>query len=273
MPTYNAEEYVAEAIESVLKQSFPDFEFIIVDDGSTDKTLSIIRSYEDERIKLIENNHDFIGSLNIGLTSATGKYIVRMDADDIMHTDRLKIQYAIMEEEPTVAVCSSWMTPFGKDIPKDSIAQTAFGMLENPLLLMLKGNMIFHPTVMMRTSFLRTYNLQYENYECAEDYKLWTETAKKGGVFYVESQPLLFYRISNQQVSTQKKDRQENTSMRIRKEVLDYLLETNDSKYPSCKKILETLLCAKNEELITDNEIFEFFFTLFAKNKNNVITG
>lgn len=74
MPTYNAEKHVSEAIESVLKQSFGDFGFIIVDDGSTDETLSIIRSYQDVRIKLIQSSHNFVASLNIGLNAVTSKY-------------------------------------------------------------------------------------------------------------------------------------------------------------------------------------------------------
>lgn len=117
MPAYNAEKYVAEAIESVLKQSFGDFEFIIVDDGSTDETLSIIRSYQDARIKLILSSHDFIASLNTGLNTVTSKYTARMDADDRMHIDRLKIQYSRLEESPQITVCSSWMASFGEHIP------------------------------------------------------------------------------------------------------------------------------------------------------------
>lgn len=77
MPTYNAEKYVAEAIESVLNQTFNNFEFIIVDDGSTDSTKSIIQSFKDNRIKLIENEHNFIASLNIGINNASGKYIYK----------------------------------------------------------------------------------------------------------------------------------------------------------------------------------------------------
>ena len=75
MPVYNAEKYVAEAIESTLKQSFQDFEFLIIDDGSTDNTLSIIRSYKDQRINVITNEHNLVQSLNLGLKEAKGKYI------------------------------------------------------------------------------------------------------------------------------------------------------------------------------------------------------
>lgn len=270
MPTYNVEKYVAEAIESVLKQSFDDFEFIIIDDGSSDNTLKIIRTYKDKRIRLIENKHDFIGSLNIGLDVASGKYIARMDADDIMHIDRLKIQYSIMEEEKTITICSSWVSPFGKDVTKGAVAKTAFGILEHPLLHFLKGNNIFHPTVMMRTDFLRLHNLRYQNYEYAEDYKLWMEIAKKHGRFYVESQPLLLFRVSEDQISNKKREKQKKTSVKIQREILDYLIQLNSLKYSSFNKMLEAMLCAKDEQLLDNDEIFKFFLMLFIKNKNNL---
>lgn len=116
MPTYNAEKYVEEAIKSVLNQTFDDFEFIIVDDGSMDNTVPIIRSFNDKRIKLIENKHDFIDSLNLGIENASSKYLARMDADDIMFNERLAIQYSIMEEESEITVCSSWMKALGENI-------------------------------------------------------------------------------------------------------------------------------------------------------------
>lgn len=271
MPTFNAEKYVHEAIESVLKQTFVDFEFIIVDDDSTDNTLEIIRSYKDKRIRVIENKHNFVDSLNRGLNAASGKYIARMDADDIMHADRLKIQYTIMDAEPAITVCGSWMSPFGENVPKGTIAQTAFGLLEQPLVHFLKGNLIFHPTVMMQSDFLRKHNLKYEDYDYAEDYKLWLEIAKKNGRFYIESQSLLMYRVSEQQVSKQKRDDQIETSLKIKKEVLDYLFELNNKKHPSCKKIFLAMNEAQKEDLITDSDIFEFFFTLFMKNKNSLL--
>ena len=273
MPSYNAESFVAEAIESVLKQSFADFEFIIVDDGSTDNTLSIIRSYNDKRIKLIENSHDFVGSLNIGLSSASSKYIARMDADDIMHTDRLKIQYAIMEEESSIIVCGTWMMCFGEN-KQSTILCGASGLVEKPLLGLMQSCFMSHPTVMLRTDFLRQHRLEYDKkYVYAEDFKFWVEIAKKGGLFYVESQPLLYYRMSDQQVGVRKREEQAATSLRIRKEVLEYLLEVNSSTHPSFKKVANALQCAKDENLITDDEVFDFFFMLFTKNKNSVITG
>lgn len=84
MPVYNASRYLRDCIDSILSQSFTDFELLIVDDGSTDDSVEIIRSYSDSRIRLIENKHDYIGSLNLLLQEARGKYIARMDADDVI---------------------------------------------------------------------------------------------------------------------------------------------------------------------------------------------
>lgn len=273
MVAYNAEIFISEAIESVLKQSFSDFEFIIVDDGSTDNTKKIIRSYTDSRIRVVENRHNYIESLNLGIDNARRKYIARMDADDIMHIDRLKIQYSIMEEEPGITVCSSWMSPFGENISRGSVSQSVSGFVENPLLLFLKGNFIFHPTTMIRSNFLRKHLLQYENYEYAEDYKLWVDTTKKGGNFYIEPQPLLFYRVSKQQISNVKKDLQNNTSGRIKKEILDYLMLLNSEKFASIKKVADAMWSAKNEKIMDDNDIFSFFYSMFMKNRNFLITG
>lgn len=84
MPVYNASRYLRDCIDSILSQSFTDFELLIVDDGSTDDSVEIIRSYSDSRIRLIENKHDYIGSINLLLQEARGKYIARMDADDVI---------------------------------------------------------------------------------------------------------------------------------------------------------------------------------------------
>ncbi|MCC8146062.1 MAG: glycosyltransferase [Bacteroidales bacterium] len=217
MPVYNAEKYLSQSIESVLKQSYRDFEFIIVDDGSIDNTLQIIRSYSDKRIVLLQNNHDFIGSLNQGLQQAKGKYIARMDADDIMHIDRLMIQHTIMEEEPSITVCGTWMNRFGENINAGSISGTVDGLIEYPVVELLKRNFLFHPTAFIRKDFLEKHDLQYQYYDCAEDYKLWFEIAKKKGVFYIESRTLLFYRISETQVTQAKRKEQTETAERIKK--------------------------------------------------------
>lgn len=270
MPVYNAEMYVKDAIESVLKQSFGVFEFIIIDDGSTDKTCSIIQSFDDKRIKLIANKHDFIGSLNLGLDSAEGKYIARMDADDIMHVDRLKIQYSIMENETEITVCGAGIIRFGANLRPESLAHFS-GLIKNPLLKFIQRNFLFHPTAMIRTDFLREHKLKYENYFYAEDFKFWTEIAKMGGQFYIDNQPLLYYRISDNQVSKQKSEEQKATTEIIITEIIEYLIEQNNSEYSELSMTFSSLCQLREKGLITKYEISVFFQNLFLKNKEKFV--
>lgn len=272
MPAYNAEKYIAEAIDSVLKQSFTNFEFIIVDDGSTDSTLSIIRSYSDKRIVLIENSHDYIASLNIGLKTAKGKYIARMDADDIMHIDRLRIQYSIMEEEPSITVCSSWARIFGEKIAQKQLVNSFSGIIEQPLLVLLRENIIAHPTVMIRSQFLKNNNLSYESYAYAEDYKLWTEIAKLGGTFFIESQPLLLYRISENQVTALKNQEQIITSNKIRYEIINYFISFSPEKV-KLKRFLSEIQVLHNSNFMDVEDVSRFFYVLLSKNKKTLIWG
>ncbi len=106
MPAYNAERYIREAIESILNQTFSDFELIVINDGSTDGTLECIRSFGDERIKIINNkqNLGIIRSRNIGLQASRGEYIAKMDADDISLNTRLQRQVNYLDQHPEVAV-------------------------------------------------------------------------------------------------------------------------------------------------------------------------
>ncbi|MDQ3072975.1 MAG: glycosyltransferase family 2 protein, partial [Bacteroidota bacterium] len=109
---YNGEEYLREAIESILNQSFTDYEFLIVNDGSTDKTAEILAGYFDPRIRIIHNNKNkgLSFSLNSGLEASFGVYVARQDADDISLRDRLRKQVDFMEKNPQIHVCGTWFT-------------------------------------------------------------------------------------------------------------------------------------------------------------------
>src|SRR5258705_775698 len=106
LPVWNGERHLAAAIESVLGQSFTDFELLIVDDGSTDGSAALIRRYGDERIRLFENekNLGVTRSLNLGLAQARGRYVARMDADDLSAPERLARQVAFLDSHPEVAL-------------------------------------------------------------------------------------------------------------------------------------------------------------------------
>ena len=175
MPVYNSEKFVLEAIDSILNQSFTDFEFIIVDDASTDQTLNIIKSFSDKRIKLIENkiNVGNNNARNIGMGIATGEYICAMDADDIAVPNRVQFQLDFMEENKEYGMCGGFF-----DILDTKETYTRSEKYEE-LKVWLLSNVIFkHPTVFWRTSLLKKYLLEYNpEYRYAADYDLFVRAA------------------------------------------------------------------------------------------------
>lgn len=237
MPVRNAGQFIRDAINSVLRQSYTNFELLIIDDGSTDNTVEIVREYRDPRIRLEMREHHFIDNLNEGIRIAKGKYIARMDADDIMHSERLRIQVQRMEEMPEITVCSTWMKIFGEHRITE-IIRSLSGKVDKPLEALLEKNVFSHPTIMMRKEFLEKNRLGYKNYTRSEDYKLWADIACYGGQFYVEPQPLLFYRISPQQFSMQG----ERAGKKIRQEIKELLQETRANNSRKLKTEARNLL-------------------------------
>ena len=113
MPVYNGAAHIRECLDSILRQTFHDFEVLIVEDGSTDDTCDIINSFGDQRIRLTQNHHDYIASSNLLLTRAKGKYIARMDSNDIMMPDRLRLQFEYMEAHPDMDAVGGCIEYFG----------------------------------------------------------------------------------------------------------------------------------------------------------------
>ena len=175
MSIYNTSSYLQECIDSILSQSFSDFELLIVDDGSTDNSCDIVCSYNDPRIRLIKNNHDYIGSLNLLLKEARGKYIARMDSDDLMYQNRLRVQFDYMESHSEISILASSAVYMDSKEPLCEYSDCTV-ITEQDLLCY---NPIIHPTTFMRTNMLRKFDLKYEDgYKYAEDYRLWTECVK-----------------------------------------------------------------------------------------------
>lgn len=241
MPMYNSSLYLAESIESVLNQSYSDFEFLIIDDGSTDDSSNIVLSYKDERIILVKREHDFIASLNYGLEISRGKYIARMDADDIMHRDRLLIQNELMDTFPNIDFCSSWITFFNKELGVKQISGKYSGFINNPLVCLLQNNCFPHPSMMIRKQVLKKNNLKYKYYNYAEDYKLWFDAAKCGLTFFVEPQSLLYYRCHSSQISSSKSEEQMSTTNIIKKEIVDYILKNISADFTTFVESINVL--------------------------------
>ena len=220
MPVYNCELYVCEAIDSVLGQSFSDFEFLIIDDASSDSTVSLIKSYNDSRIQLIEKpiNTGYTNSLNYGLKIAKGKYIARMDGDDISLQERFVKQVSFLEANPDIILCGSWYSIIGSEriekVPEKH---------DQIKLAFLKGNCIAHPSVMMRKQSLDLFSIIYDvAKEPAEDYDLWVRLMSKGKLHNLQ-EVLLDYRTHSKQVSNRQSVEQRNRVIEIRNSVFNFL--------------------------------------------------
>lgn len=207
MPAYNAEKYIGEAIESILNQTYKDFEFIIINDGSTDKTKDIILSYSDDRIVYFENkkNSGIVFSLNKGLEKSTGEYIVRMDADDISVPTRIKKQVEYMDANKDVGVLGTGICIFGENIKSHNrVFTTNSDQLKAELIF---NSCIAHPTVMIRSEVLKRNNLKYDaRFAGAEDYCLWWEIAKLSKIATMPD-ILVKYRIHFSQITKTKDQR------------------------------------------------------------------
>ena len=267
MPVRNGEKYIKESIDSILKQTFTDFELLIMDDCSTDRTVERIERYTDERIRLIRRKHNFIRNLNEGLELALGAYIARMDADDIMHTERLRIQLKRMKKNPNITVCGTWAKIFSDKGNERNVFHFGHEIICEPVLELLKYNMLLHPSVMVKKEFLFNHHIKYQNYPYVEDYKLWFDIAKAGGILFVEPQELMMLRRSDTQVTVTKKEEMFLGSIRLRKEILLYLLSIYDNK--ALNSLLSDLEYLEKNKWMSYEDIFRFFVNLFNRMQSN----
>ncbi|HWP59933.1 MAG TPA: glycosyltransferase [Candidatus Acidoferrales bacterium] len=203
MPVYNGERYVREALESVLAQSFGDFEFIIVDDGSTDRTDEILEQYRDPRIVRLRQpaNLGIVAALNRGLEAARGELIARHDADDIALPDRLRRQANFMDRHPEVVLLGSAYAVIGEDGAQMHVARPPLAD-EAIRWQMLFHNSFCHASVMVRKDVLRARALSYDpGCKHAEDYDLWSRVLAFGAGANLEA-PLVKHRLHPRQIGS-----------------------------------------------------------------------
>lgn len=206
MGVYNGDKYLPKAIDSILGQTFTDFDFLIIDDGSADRTREIIDSYQDPRIKVIANaqNAGLTHSLNKGLDLAGGDYIARMDSDDISLPERLAKQVAYMDAHLEVAVCGTW----AQDIDSDG---KVIGVRETPVDKDLERNYwrpspIIHPSAMIRRAHLN--GMRYdEQMRYAQDFDLWLRIRATHKLANLPER-LLLYRVHGGSITFSKRDDQ-----------------------------------------------------------------
>lgn len=221
---HNEESFICQCIDSVLAQDHKNFELIIVDDGSTDRSCEIVASYRDRRIRLYRNHQNYIQSLNLGISKASGKYIAHIDADDVMCKSRFSEQIHYMEQHPDVDICGAFMDSFGR-LNTDYTAPT-----ENLRIIsdLLWGVQIFHPVMMFRTSSLIARGMKDRLYnpQCplCEDYDLLVSSALQGMSFGNVAQKLVHYRLSDKQLTCAKAKQVRYYMLQVRKKYYDYIV-------------------------------------------------
>lgn len=198
---YNCEEYIKETIQSVIDQTFVDWEFIIINDCSKDKSADIIKSFHDKRIRFFDNetNRGQCDSLNFGISQAKGKYIARLDHDDICYPDRFQKQYDYMESHPDVVLCGTWCDLLQEGNIIKQKCPEIFGPEEVNFSLVF-FNFIAHSSFMIRRGAMMDNNIWYGKWKYAEDFDLLLKMFSVGKVDYVH-ESLIAYRVFPEQCS------------------------------------------------------------------------
>ena len=227
MSVYNGKRFLRQAIESVLNQSYPNFKFIIVDDGSKDNSVDIINSFHDERIELIRNEKTLglTKSLNKALRIADGKYVARQDADDVSLPDRFESQVNFLEKHPEVDVLGTSIyliddkgTNIGKRTPYPTPSKQIF----------LDRNEVFHGSAMIRRDALQGVGGYGELFRYSQDYDLWLRIATQNNIRNLKT-PLYSFRMHNSSVSLKKTKEQHLYSL--------FAIKTAKNKVVRNKKI------------------------------------
>lgn len=197
LPAYNAARFLAEAIESILNQTFKDFELILINDGSHDQTKDIMLSYKekDARIVILDNdgNRGLSYSFNHGIEMARGKYIARMDADDVSLPNRFRKQVSYLERHPKISILGSSMIQINEKGDK------MFTLNREPSHALIKFSSLFstpiyHPTIMAKAEILKS-NHYNEGLSNSEDYELWSRLLFNNHIIFGNiKRPLLLYR-------------------------------------------------------------------------------
>ncbi len=246
MPVYNSEKYLAKAIESILRQSYSNFEFIIVNDGSTDGSLDIIKRYvkKDSRIIIVnQKNKGIVESLNTAIELSKGKYIARMDSDDISLKGRLKSQIDYLEKNNKIGLVATRVQMIDQDgksldyfWPEDYRAQT----VDEIKAIMPKTNCIAHPSIMAKSELFKKYI--YLNQKNGEDYDLWLRMLSDGILIAKINKGLLKYRIHKESITS--KSNSDNSLRKIinlKKGFLSYQIKSGKwSSFES--KVSKTLM-------------------------------
>jgi hypothetical protein len=231
MTVYNGLPYLREAIESVLSQNFTDFEFVIVDDASTDLSVQTVESYGDSRIRLIRNDSNLgqNASLNKGLTAARGDWIVRLDQDDVCLPERIQRQVDFLSRNPEVAVAGTWAYSIDERSRKQTVWQWRvpdFGTLAG--LFLVGRCALLHPSVAYRLQPILSLGGYPNDYGIASDYALWIDLILNGQRAAVMPEQLIMYRVHKNRQSASKAHKHWEDTVRAHEKLVSALSRRPD---------------------------------------------
>lgn len=276
MPVYNADRFITAAIDSILTQTFQNFELLILDDASTDNSKEIILKYNDKRIKVFysDTNQGIVANLNKGIEIAQGEYIARMDADDISKPERFLKQIKFLDDNKNIGLCGSWYTPFNESGVLSTVKHSEYNaqILAELLFYCPLG----HPTIMGRKQIF-IENKYDKNFFPAEDYELWSRLSEKTE-FYNIPESLLNYRLHNANVSVIRAEFQRQNTLSIQfqlwkrkfplitSEEVEILMESLFLKDRPVGYSLKKILTIWNKSMTNEKSKNPILFTL-AKNR------
>lgn len=243
MPVFNAENFVGEAIESVLRQQFTDFELHIYNDGSTDRSEHEILRFKDSRIRyhLVKKNAGYVNALNLGLKEITSEFICRIDADDLCEPDRIQKQLDIFSNNPKIGVCGSAARLLGKDFSSDTIWFQPANH-EDILIKAFNENPMIHPSVMFRKILVDQIGFYNETLMPSEDLDYWIRASRVCKLYNIP-EPLIRYRIHDSQISKTENSLQKNNAERVH---ISFITETLNCK-ENIAEIIYTCLNRKKK--------------------------
>jgi len=284
MPVFNGEKYLKKSIDSIVNQTFKNFELIIINDGSSDNTLNIVNSYSDNRIRIINNkkNIGIVRSLNKGISTTRGKYIARLDSDDLSNLDRLQKQLFFLENNFDFGLVGSWVEVInenGKSLDLWKINLSSEEIYYNLIFY----NCIIHSSVMFRKEILKKIGLYREECALVEDYDLWNRISKNYKIFII-SEFLVKFRVFPESLSMKNKDLQDkNTKLvsinnsKINSDLYDYIL--NKRRFSLIKKIFllkktvilyKTIFIEAKEIKLNQKKMLNLLFINFLKVIRNI---
>lgn len=280
MPVYNREKYLKDSISSVLNQDFKDFELLIIDDGSTDSSIDIIKSFKDNRIRLLKNetNKGVVFTRNRGLEEAKGEYILLLDSDDIALPGRLKKQVEFMESKhDAIVVSSGYIAAYPNGTKKEMEVIEDYDLI-NPRMIF--KNSVVNSSCMLSRKLIIDNNIKYrESFFYGEDYSFFVDAIKYGKIYGQNEILSQFNYGSNNSISSTVGERREE----ITKNIMFYIRKNhleNNKIYLSDKQIMNICEVTAQPTLTEYEDLILFLDTLneikkqnttFVENKLNIV--